>query len=406
MRRRTLLSAVGMAASTLAWQRPSTAWADETPGVSATEIKIGNTMPYSGPASSYGVIGRTDAAYFRMINDQGGINGRKIAFISLDDGYNPTKTVEATRRLVEQEQVAFIFHSLGSAHNTAIRRYLNERKVPQLFISAGADKFGDYKQFPWTIPCLPSFRTEAQVYAKYILANKPDAKVGILYQNDDFGKDYVIGVRDVLGEKFDKLVVKTATYEPTDPTIESQIVTLQAAGTDTLILVAIPKFAAQAIRKVYDIGWRPLFMMSYVASSVAEAIKPAGAEKAVGNITSLFIKDPTDPSWSNDPAINEWRAFMGKYLPGADLADGAYVYAYSVSQMLVQVLRQCGGDFSRENILRQATNLHDLEIPGLLPGIKVNTSPTNYHPIRQLQLARWNGKTWERFGEVIEGSGA
>lgn len=363
-------------------------------------------MPYSGPASSYGVIGHADAAYFRMINDQGGINGRKINLISLDDGYNPAKTVEATRRLVEQEQVAFIFHSLGSAHNTAIRRYLNDKKVPHLFISAGADKFGDYKQFPWTIPCLPSFRTEARIYAKYIVATKPSARIGIFHQNDDFGKDYLLGMQDVLGENFDKMVIKAVSYEPTDPTIESQIVSLQSAGVDTLLLAAIPKFAAQAIRKVYDISWKPLFIMSYVASSVGQTIRPAGPEKAVGIVTAYFLKDPTDPAWAEDSGIRDWRSFMARYIPDADLTDVAYVESYRVSQMLVQVLKQCENDLSRENVMRQATNLHDLEIGVILPGIKVNTSGTNYHPIRQMQLARWNGKTWDRFGAVVEGSGA
>jgi len=405
MRRRTALAVIGGTVAGVA-ARTLAAESQETPGVTATEIKIGNTMPYSGPLSSYAVIGRTEAAFFKMVNDQGGIAGRKIDFISLDDGYSPPRTVERMRSLVEQEGVAFIFNSLGTPTNTAVQKYLDDRKVPQLFIATGADKWGNYKQFPWTMGWIPSYRVEARIYAKYILKHKPDAKIGFLYQNDDFGKDYVIGVKEVLGDKFDKMVIKSATYEPTDPTIDSQIVTLQSAGVDTLIAATVPKFAAQAIRKVYDIGWKPLFFLSYVSSSVGLVMKPAGPEKGIGIITAYFIKDPTDPAWKDDPGMNEWRSFMAKYLPDADLTDVNYVVAFGVSLTMMQVLRQCGNDFSRENVMKQAANLHDLELPVLLPGMRINTSPTNYHPIRQMQLARWNGKTWERFGELIEGSGA
>ena len=378
----------------------------QTPGVTATEIKIGNTMPYSGPASSYGNIGRGETAFFKMVNDQGGVGGRKINFISLDDGYSPPRTVEQIRRLIEQDEVAFTFNTLGTPPNTAIQKYLNQKKVPQLFVATGADKWGNYKQYPWTIGWQPSYRTEAQIYAKYILAKKPDAKIGILYQNDDFGKDYVLGVKDTLGDKFDKMVISQASYEATDPTVDSQIVALQSAGADTLIVAAVPKFAAQAIRKVYDIGWKPLFFMTNVSVSVAQVVKPAGEEKAVGVITAAYLKDPTDPVWNDDPVMKEWRAFMAKYMPDADLTDANFVYSYGVSQTMLQVLKQCGSDFSRENIMKQAANLHDLEVATALPGIRINTSPTNFHPIRQEQLARWNGKIWERFGEVIEGSGA
>ena len=341
MRRRTVLEAIGGAvaggvvARTLMAAQPQ-----ETPGVTATEIKIGNTMPYSGPASSYGVIGHAEAAFFKMVNDQGGIAGRRINFISLDDGYSPPRTVEQTRKLVEEDGVAIIFSALGTPTNTAVRKYLNDRMVPQLFVQTGADKWGNYKQFPWTIGWQPSYRVEAQIYAKYILAHKPDAKVGILYQNDDFGKDYVLGIRDVLGDKLDRVVVKSASYEVTDPTIDSQVVSLQSAGVDTFILVAIPKFAAQAIRKVYDIGWKPLFFMSNVATSVGAVIKPAGPEKAVGVIAAEFVKDPTDPTWKDDPGMNDWRAFMAKHLPDADLTDGNYVNAYGESLTLIQVLKQ------------------------------------------------------------------
>jgi branched-chain amino acid transport system substrate-binding protein len=403
MLRRTLLKiTAGILGAPMIGTR---AHAEEMLGVTANEIKIGQTMIYSGPGSSYGVIGRLDGAYFRMMNERGGIAGRKINFISLDDGYTPPRTVEQTRRLVEQDGVAFLFNSTGTPTNTAVHKYLNSRGVPQLFVATGADKWGDYKHYHWTMGWQPSYRTEAQIYAKYVLARRPSAKIGILYQNDDFGKDYVLGLRDVLGDKFDRMV-KPLTYEITDPTIDSQIVSLQSSGADTLILAAIAKFVAQGIRQVYEIGWKPLFFVSNVSTSVGTVMRPAGVEKGIGVISTYYLKDPTDPAWNNDPGMMEWRAFMAKYLPNADLADASNVYAYGVSKTLEQVLHQCGGDFSRANIMRQAANLHDLEIPVLLPGIRINTSPANYHPIRQMQLARWNGKTWKLFGDVIEGSGA
>ena len=299
-----------------------------------------------------------------------------------------------------------MFASIGTPTNTAVQRYLNQHKVPQLLILTGADKWGNYEKNPWTMGWLPSYRTEARIYTKYIQATKPAARIGILYQNDDFGKDYLIGVKDILGDKFDQSVAKVVSYEVTDPSIDSQVVSLQSAGVDALIVAAVPKFAAQAIRKVYDIGWKPLFFMTNVSVSVGTVINPAGPEKAAGMITGNFVKDPTDPAWNSDPGMQEWRAFMHKYLPDADTSDGLYVWGYGVSQTLMQVLKQCGSDFSRENVMRQAANLHDVEIPVLLPGIKVNTSPTNFHPIRQMQLARWTGKGWERFGEVIEGGTA
>jgi branched-chain amino acid transport system substrate-binding protein len=378
--------------------------AADTPGVTATEIKIGNTNAYSGPASAYGVIGKVEAAFFKMVNDQGGVAGRKIDFISLDDGYSPPKTVEQVRRLVEEDQVALLFNTLGTPTNSAIVRYVNQKQVPHLFISTGADKFGDYQHFPWTMGFQPSYRTEAQIYSKYILANKPDAKIGILYQNDDLGKDYVAGVKDILGENFDRMVV-TASYETTDPTIDSQIASLQGTGANVLLVAATPKFAAQAIRKVHDLDWKPLFFMSNVSISVGAVIKPAGPENAVGMITALYGKDPNDPTWKNDAGMNEWRDFMAKYMPRADTSDIFSVFAYAVSKTMLQVLKQCGDDLSRENIMKQAANLHDLELPTLLPGIKVNTSPTNYRPIRQMQLAKFDGTTWVRFGDLITGAG-
>jgi branched-chain amino acid transport system substrate-binding protein len=378
--------------------------ADDMPGVTATEIKIGNTNGYSGPNSAVSVIAKLETAFFKMVNDQGGVAGRKINFISLDDGYSPPKTLEQVRRLIEEDQVALLFNTLGTPTNSAIHRYVNEKKVPHLFISSGADKWGDYQHFPWTMGFQPSFRTEAQIYAKYILKEKPNAKIAILYQNDDFGKDYVAGMKDVLGDKFDKMVV-TASYEATDPTIDSQITSLQGADANVLVVAAISKFAAQAIRKVHDLDWKPLFFMSNTAASIGAVIKPAGPENAIGIITAGYLKDPNGPMWKNDAGMNEWRDFMAKYMPGADTTDGAYPFAYAVSKAMLQVLKQCGDDLSRENIMKQAANLHDLELPTLLPGIKLNTSPTNYHPIRQMQFEKFDGSIWVLFGDVITGAG-
>ena len=338
-----------------------------------------------------------------MVNDHGGVAGRKINFISLDDGYSPPKTLEDVRQLIEEDQVALLFNNLGMACNSAIQKYVNLKQVPQLFISTGADKFADYQHFPWTMGFQPSYRTEAQIYSKYILANKPDAKIGILYQNDDFGKDYLVGVKDALGADFDKMVF-AASYETTDPTIDSQITSLQAAGANVLLVAASPKFAAQAIRKVHDLDWKPLFFLSNVSISVGAVLKPAGTENAVGIISAAYMKDPNDPTWKSDAGMNEWRDFMAKYMPGADTTDIFAVFAYGVSKTMLQVLNQCEGDFTRENIMNQALNLHDLELPTLLPGIKVNTSPTNYHPIRQMQLAKFDGATWVRFSDVIAGA--
>jgi branched-chain amino acid transport system substrate-binding protein len=382
----------------------ASALAADLPGVTATEIKIGNTDAYSGPASAFGVIAKLEAAFFKMVNDQGGVAGRKINFISLDDGYSPPKTVEQVRRLIEEDQVALLFNTLGTPTNSAIQRYVNEKKVPHLFISTGADKWGDYQHFPWTMGFQPSFRTEAQIYAKYILKEEPNTKIAILYQNDDLGKDYLTGMKDVLGNKFEKMVV-TVSYEVTDPTIDSQITSLQGAGANVLLVAGTPKFAAQAIRKVHDLDWKPLFFMSNVSVSVGAVIKPAGPEKAIGMITAGYVKDPNDPTWKNDAGMNEWRDFMAKYMPGADTTDTSYVFAYAVSKVMLQVLKQCEGNFTRENLMKQAANLHDLELPTLLPGIRVNTSPTNYHPIRQMQLAKFDGISWVFFGDVVTGAG-
>nr|WP_294506464.1 ABC transporter substrate-binding protein [uncultured Rhodopila sp.] len=378
--------------------------ADDLPGVTGTEIKIGNTDAYSGPASAYGVIAKTETAFFRMVNDQGGVAGHTINFISYDDAYSPPKTVEQTRRLVEEDQVALLFQSLGTPTQTAVQRYLNQKKVPQLFISTGADKWGDYKHFPWTMGYQPSYRTEAQIYTKYMLSRLPNAKLAILYQNDDFGKDYPAGVKDVLGDKYAATVVKEVSYETSDATVDSQLTTLQASGADALLVAATPKFAAQAIKKVHDLGWHPAFFLTNVSISVGAVMNPAGPENGIGIITSGYMKDPTDPVFKDDPGMNEWRAFMAKYMPGADLTDANHAFAYGVSMLMWQVLKQCDGDFSRANIMKQAANLHDAYDPILLPGIKVNTSPTNFHPIRAMQLQKWTGTTWERFGDVIQGS--
>jgi branched-chain amino acid transport system substrate-binding protein len=400
MQRRTLLLAAAGSVTGLGLPRLARA---DTPGVTATEIKIGHTVPYSGPASAYGAIGKGLTGFFNMVNAQGGIGGRKVNFISRDDGYVPARTVEEVRRLVEQDGVSFLLNPLGTPNNTAIERYMNQKKVPQLFVSTGADKWGDYQHFPWTMGWQPSYRTEAQIYSKYMMANVKDPKVGVLYQNDDFGKDYLIGLKDALGAKYDSIVVKAVSYEVTDPTIDSQAITLQGSGANVLVTAATPKFAAQMIRKIYDLDWKPAHFMTNVSISVGSVITPAGADRAVGMISAGYGKDWTDPRWGNDPGMLTWVAFMKKYLPDGDLTDNNYVYAYGVGTTALQVLKQCGNDLSRENIMKQAASLKDLDVPTLLPGIKVNTSPTNFHPIRQMQLQKWDGKKWGLFGEVIQG---
>jgi branched-chain amino acid transport system substrate-binding protein len=398
--RRAILKAGGAGAAALA-MRPWPSLAENAPGITDAEIKIGQTMPYSGPASAYGVIGRTEAAYFKMINEQGGVNGRKINLISLDDGYSPPKTVEQVRKLVEQEQVAFLFNTLGTAPNSAIRDYLNENKVPQLFVATGATKFGDYEHFPWTMGYQPTYQTEARVFAKHVLANKPGAKIGVLYQNDDFGKDYLIGLKSVFGDKYAAMVIKEASYETSEPTVDSQVIDLQSSGADTFVIAATPKFAAQALRKAYDIGWKPLEYLTDVSYSVGAVLKPAGFEKCVGALTGSYGKEPTDPAWKDDAGLKAWREFMTKYMPGDNQTDNNAVYGYGVAMTMVQVLKQCGADLSRERIMKEAANLKDLDAPVLLPGMKINTSPTNYYPIRQMQMARFNGQSWELIGDLI-----
>ncbi len=380
----------------------SSARAKNAPGVTDTEIKIGQTMPYSGPASAYGVIGRTEVAYFKMINEQGGINGRKINLISLDDGYSPPRTVEQVRRLVEDEKVAFLFNTLGTPPNLAIRPYCNEHKIPQLFVATGAATFSDPKQFPWTMGWQPNYQTEARIYAQHILKTKPDAKIAALYQNDDFGKDYLIGLKAGLGAAHAGMLIKEASYEVSEPTVDSQIVTLQASGADVLLIAATPKFAAQAIRKAYDIGWKPVRYVTNVSVSIAAVLKPAGLEKSKGAITAIYLKDATDPKWKDDAGFKQYAAFIDKYMSPKDLSDNNTAYGFCLGPTLVQVLKQCGNDLSRDNVMKQAANLKNLELPMLLPGIKVNTSPDNYSPVRQEALARFNGASWEQFGELYQ----
>ena len=399
--RRTFLASSAAAAAFAAAGWP--ARAVEAPGITDTEIKIGQTMPYSGPASAYGVLGRTDAAYFRMINETGGINGRKINFISLDDGFSPPRTVEQVRRLVEEEQVAFMFHSLGTPTNTAVRQYLNDNKVPQLFVATGASIFSDPEHFHWTMGYNPSYQTEARIYARHILETRPDAKIAVLYQNDGFGKDYLIGLRDMLGAEHAGMLVKDASYETSEPTVDSQIVTLQGSGADVFLIVATPKFAAQAIRRSYDLGWTADRYVSAVSASIATVLKPAGLEKAKGLITGAYNKDVTDARWKNDAGVKQWRDFCEKYMSTNDFFDLNAAYAFGAATTMAQVLEQCGNDLSRENVMKQAANLRDFGAPMLLPGIKINTSPTNYSPIRQLQLASFNGESWELFGDLIQG---
>jgi branched-chain amino acid transport system substrate-binding protein len=379
------------------------AHAENAPGVTDTEIKIGQTMPYSGPLSSYSVFGRTEAAYFRMINEQGGINGRKLNLISVDDGYSPPKTVEQVRRLVEQEGVAFLFQTLGTPTSAAVRQYCNDNKVPQVFVGGTGSIFSDPHHFPWTIGFVRSNLTDAHIFAKYILATKPEAKIGVLYQNDATGKDYLSGLRDVLGAEHAGMVIKEVSYEVLEPTVDSQIVTLQGSGADVLLIAATAKAAAQAIRKAYDIDWTPLRYMDFVSASIVAVMRPAGVEKSKGVIAATFTKDVTDPRWKDDPATKEFQAFCAKYLTPADFIDWNAVAGFTAAGALVQVLKQCGDDLSRDNIMKEATNLRDLELPLLLPGIKVNTSPTNYSPIRQMQLQRFNGESWELFGGVLTG---
>ncbi len=372
------------------------------PGASDTEVKIGNTNPYSGPASAYGTIGKGLAAYFRMINDQGGVNGRKINFITVDDGYSPPKTVEQVRRLVEQERVLFLFQTLGTPTNSAVYRSLNAKKVPDLFIATGASKWGaNPKKYPWVMGWQPTYRTEAKIYAKYVLQNIEDPKVAILYQNDDYGKDYLNGFLEGLGSKAGSVVVAQQPYEVTDPTIDSQIVQFKESGANVFFNVTTPKFAAQAIRKAYDIGWRPLHLLNNVSQSVGSVLRPAGLEASKGLITANYLMDPTDSQWHSHPDYKAWVAWMEKYYPEGDRTNSFNAYAYSVAATMVETLKRAGDNLTRENMLKQATSLKHWRAPMLLPGITITTSPTDYYPIECLQLSRFDGTTWKLFGEVL-----
>jgi ABC-type branched-subunit amino acid transport system substrate-binding protein len=372
-------------------------------GVTDTEIKIGNIMPYSGPASAYGVIGKTEQAYFNKINAEGGINGRKINFVSYDDGYSPPKTVEQARKLVESDEVFFIFNSLGTPPNTAIQKYMNSKKVPQLFVATGATKWNDPKDFPWTMGWQPNYQSESHIYAKYILKEMPNAKIAILYQNDDYGKDYVKGLKDGLGAKAASMIVAEEAYETTQPTIYSSIVKLKSTSADVFFNVTTPKFAAQAIKKMSEIGWKPTHLLNNVSSSIGAVMKPAGFENGQGIISAAYLKDAADPQWDNDAGMKGFLDFLAKDFPDGNKLDGSVIVGYGVAQTMVQVLKQCGDDLTRENVMKQAANLKDFRTEVLLPGVMINTSPTDFAPISQLQLQRFKGEKWELFGDVISG---
>ena len=389
-------SALGMALAAA----PALAQGKYDPGASDTEIKIGNTNPYSGPASAYGIIGKTIEAYLKKVNDEGGINKRKVTFVTYDDAYSPPKTKEMVRKLVEEDKVLLLFQTLGTPSNTMIWDYLNESKVPQLFVATGASKWGDPKGHPWTMGFQPDYQTEAIIYAKHILANVKDAKIAVLYQNDDYGKDYLNGFKQGLGKDANK-IVKEASYEVADPTVDSQIIQLKDSGANVFFNITTPKFAAQAIKKAAELGWKPAHYLNNVSSSVGAVLKPAGYDNSQGLITALYLKDPTDKQWESSKDFQDWKAFMAKYIPNGDLTNGNHVYGYAVANLLATVLKQAGDDLTRANVMKQAASLKGVELPLLLPGIKVNTSPTDFYPIQSVQLARFKGETWERFGEIL-----
>ncbi len=386
----------------LALALPALAQKKYDPGASDTEIKIGNIVPYSGPASAYGTIGKAEAAYFKMINDQGGIGGRKINFISVDDGYSPPKAVEMARRLVEQDEVLFLLGTLGTPSNTAIHKYMNTKKVPHLFLATGASKWNDPAHFPWTMGFNTNYHSEGKLYAQHILQTKPNAKIAVLYQNDDYGKDYLGGFMEGLGDKAKTMIVAQATYEVTDPTIDSQIVTLKGSGADTFFNITTPKFAAQAIRKVADIGWKPVHYLNQVSASVGSVLQPAGLDKSVGLISEEYLKDPTDPQWANDPAMKEFFAFMKKYMPEGKIEDANNAYGYAVGQLAMQVLKQCGDNLTHENVMKQAASLKNFQVPMALPGVLANTGPNDFAPFQTMQLIRFDGKAWVPFGKLME----
>jgi branched-chain amino acid transport system substrate-binding protein len=400
-RRTVLVAAPAFAAGGLSLIGRKARAAKQSPGVTDTEIKLGNTCFYSGPASSYSTIGKAMAAYYKMVNDNGGVNGRKIVFISYDDAYSPPKTVEMTRKLVEEDQVFLDAGPLGTPTNSAIWHYMNEHKVPQLFVSTGATKWNDPKGHPWTIGWQPNYQSEGRIYAAYILKHLPDAKIGVLYQDDDFGKDYLKGVSDGLGAKSASMIKVKASYATTDATVESQIVSMQEAGCNAFVNTAIPKFAAQAIKRAATLEWKPLHILSSIGASVAATLKPAGLKISKGIVSDFYLKDPTDPEWQNDDGYKWWVGFMDKYYPDGDKADVNNVYGPSNAATVVQVLKQCGDELTRENVMRQAANLHNFTLPMLLPGITINTSPTDFAPVKQVQMARFDGERWQLFGPVL-----
>ncbi len=402
MHKSWLLAAALLGGAALATS-PAAAQKKYDTGASDTEIKVGNTNPYSGPASAYGVIGKTIAAYFNKINAEGGVNGRKINFVSYDDGYSPPKTVEQVRKLVESDEVLLLFQTLGTPPNTAIQKYLNAKKVPQLFVATGATKWNDPKNHPWTIGWQPNYQSEGHIYAQYLLKNHPGGKVGILYQNDDYGKDYVKGLKDGLNGKLP--VVAELPYETSDPTIDSQIINLKASGADVFYNVTTPKFAAQAIKKMAEIEWKPIHLLNNVSNSVGAVLKPAGLDNSKGIFSTQYLKDPTDPAWKEDPAYKEWVAFMDKYYPEGDRTSTFTVYGYLAAQTFVQTIKQCGDDLTRDNVMKQAANLKNLQLGMLLPGITINTSATDFAPIKQMQMERFTGEKWELFGPVLTGQG-
>jgi ABC-type branched-subunit amino acid transport system substrate-binding protein len=371
-------------------------------GATDTEIKIGNIIPYSGPASAYGVVGKAMEGYFKKINDEGGINGRKVNFISYDDAYSPPKAVEQTRKLVESDEVLLVFGALGTPSNSAIQKYMNARKVPHLFLATGATKWNDPKAFPWTMGWLPSYQSEGRIYAKYLLKEKPDAKIAVLYQNDDFGKDYLKGIQDGLGAK-KSMIIAEESYELSEPTIDSHIVKLKSLTPDVLVVFTTPKFGAQTIKKVGELGWKPTMIIANVSASTATVMKPAGFDNAQGVISASYAKDASDPQWNDDPGMKEFKAFLAKYVPEANVADSSALTGYNMAQTMAALLKQCGDDLTRANVMKQAANIKDLQQGGLLPGIRINTSPTDFSPIEQLQLMRFKGERWELFGGVVDG---
>jgi len=402
--RRTFVGGLS-AAAMLSGSRAAFAQKKYDDGATDKEIKIGHTNPYSGPASSYGVIGKAEEAYWKSVNDRGGVNGRMIKFITLDDGYSPPKTVEMVRQLVEQDKVLCLFNTLGTPTNTAIHKYMNQKKVPQLFVATGASKWGNPKEFPWTMGYQPDYHTEAVIYAKHMLANVKDAKVAVLMQNDDYGKDYWEGFKEGLGKEVGR-VVKHVTYEPTDPTVDSQVIQLKDSGANVFFNISIPKFAAQSMRKAAEIGWRPAQYLNNVSAQVTTTMKPAGFENVQGVITAAWLKDPTDKQWDSDAEMKTWREWMAKYNPSGNVGDVNYVYAYSVTFLMEQTLKKCGDNLTRENIMRQAANFQKLRVPCLLPGITVSTSPTDYYPVQAVQLQRFKGETWELFGDIMAAEGS